>query len=735
MQSLSLGALAPWRESFLFFLLATGFIRADEPDILIADFEGPDYGAWKVTGEAFGNGPAQGTLPNQMPVDGFLGKGLVNSYAGGDGTTGTLTSPPLKVQRKYIHFLIGGGQHPGKTCINLLLDGKVVRTATGPNDKPGGSEHLDPYAWDVSDLAGKMVVIEIVDQATGGWGHINLDHIVQTDMKLLGTVTDARREIVANKRYLNLPVKNGATKKRVKIFAGGEVRREFEIELADGYADWWAFLDLTAFTGQPLTIEVDKLREDSNGLSGIDQSDDIRSQESLYREKLRPWFHFSSRRGWLNDPNGMVYFQGEYHLYYQHNPYGWAWGNMHWGHAVSRDLVHWKELPIALYPKQFGDWAFSGSAVVDPQNTSGFGKGKEPPLIAAYTSTGRGECIVYSNDRGRTWQEFQGNPVVKHRGRDPRLFWHEPTKRWCMAVYHEEEVAGKVQQSIDFHSSPNLKEWRYESRIDGFFECPDIYELPVEGDAKNTRWVLSAANSDYVIGRFDGHAFVPEAPTHPLPKGGSGGVQATKHRGNFGNGFYAAQTFSDAPDGRRIIIGWLQSAAPGMPFNQMMSFPCELSLKKTPEGVRLSYAPVKELEKLHAKQYQWQRNPLPSGEHAVKGPDAELLDVRLELEPGDAEEVALVVRGVPITYSAKKAELACSGGTAPVKLENGKLRLQALVDRTSVEIFASRGLVYMPLAVHPKEGDKSLRIAVQGGAVKNVNVEAFELKSAWEGRD
>src|SRR5262249_2854981 len=142
--------------------------KSDAPDILIADFEGPDYGAWKTTGTAFGTGPARGTLPKQMPVTGFLGKGLVNSYLGGDASTGTLTSPPLKIERPYINFLIGGGKFPGKTCINLLVGGKVVRTATGPNDQPGGSEHLDWHSWDVKELLGKEAVIEIVDRATGG---------------------------------------------------------------------------------------------------------------------------------------------------------------------------------------------------------------------------------------------------------------------------------------------------------------------------------------------------------------------------------------------------------------------------------------------------------------------------------------------------------------------------------------------------------------------------------------
>ena len=209
---------------------------------------------------------------------------------------------------------------------------------------------------------------------------------------------------------------------------------------------------------------------------------------------------------------------------------------MHWGHAVSRDLVHWTELPIALYPSEYGDWCFSGSGVVDRRNTSGFGSATRRPLVAAFTSTARGECIVFSNDRGRTWTEYEGNPVVRHAGRDPRLLWHEPTKRWVMAVY--DETAGA--RSIAFHSSPDLKKWSFESRIDGFFECPELFELAVGGDACSRLWVLYGADGEYRLGNFDGHRFTPETGKLRLWHGN----------------FYASQTFSDTPDGRRIQIGW-----------------------------------------------------------------------------------------------------------------------------------------------------------------------------------
>lgn len=278
-----------------------------------------------------------------MSVEGFQGKGLVNSFFGGDGSTGTLTSPPFTLERPFLSFLIGGGRDLEKTCLKLLVDGKAVRVATGPNDKPGGSETLISDSWSVAEFTGKTAVIQIVDQATGGWGHINVDHILQTDRRPPGVVNHASREIRVQHRYLNLPIQSGAAKRQVTLWVDGQVVVRNEIELALGTPDFWAPMDVGAWQGQTVTLEVDRLPEDATVLNAISSQEGLVGGENLYREPLRGQFHFSSRRGWNNDPNGLVYFNGEYHLFYQHNPYGWD-GSMHWGHAVSRDLVHWQEL-------------------------------------------------------------------------------------------------------------------------------------------------------------------------------------------------------------------------------------------------------------------------------------------------------------------------------------------------------------------------------------------------------
>jgi len=694
--------------------------QAAQPDILIADFEGDDYGKWKVEGTAFGTGPANGTLPGQMAVEGFLGKGLVNSFAGGDDTVGKLSSPPLKIERRYFGFLIGGGGWP-ETCMNLLVDGKIVRTATGSNTEPGGSERLEPQLWDVSEFSGREAMIEIVDLRKGGWGHINVDQIIQSDNKPPGEpgkkpseiTTNATREFIAEKRLLHFPVKTGARKRNVTVSVDGKPLRYFEIELAETAPDWWAPLDISQWSGRTLKVQVDKLSEDSRALSQLTQADSLLGSEDLYREPLRAQFHFSPRRGWNNDPNGLIWSQGEFHLYFQQNPYGWNWGNMHWGHAVSRDLVHWEELPIAIYPHGPGDAVFSGSAVLDQRNSSGWKTGKNDLLVAAFTSTGRGECIVYSNDRGRTWTEYEGNPVVKHAGRDPRLLWHQPSKHWVMALY--DEHANK--KCIAFYTSPDLKKWEFASRIEGFYECPDLFQLPVDGDLSKQKWVLTAASSEYMVGTFDGKTFTPETPKLP---------------GHRGKEFYAAQTFSNEPKSRVVRIGWLQTSTPKMPFNQSMSLPMELTLRQTVEGPRLVWQPVAELATLRAKRLVRFSGSLgPGSGDPLAGLQGELVEINVECEPADASEFGFNVRGVSVSYDVKKQEIVVNGHRAPAPLRNGKQRLTLYVDRTSLEVFAADGLTYVPFPINLDPKNTSLSAFAHGGSARMTLLEAYELKSIW----
>jgi fructan beta-fructosidase len=609
-----------------FALLATLAISAQAAeDILIADFEGDTYGNWKVTGICFGTGPCHGALPHQQPVSGFQGKGLINTYLNGDSTTGALTSPPIKIQRKFINFLIGGGNKPDGACINLLVDEKVVRTATGKDD-----ELLQWVTWDVADLAGKVANIQIIDQVTEGWGHINLDQIVQS-----------------NTRKVEPPV-----------------------------------------------------------------------SEKLYHESYRPQFHFSPKKNWTNDPNGLVFYKGEYHLFFQHNPTGINWGNMTWGHAVSPDLVHWTQLENAIHPDKLGT-IYSGSAVVDWKNTAGLQTGAEKVIACLYTSAGTPftQSLAYSNDRGRTWTKYEKNPVLKHilgENRDPKVFWHAPTRKWVMALYLAD---GKYI----LLGSRNLKEWTKLSDVPPFGadECPDIFELPVDGDAHNTRWVFWGGNNNYVIGSFDGTTFTKEA-----------GPFCFEH----GNNYYAAQSYSDIPreDGRRIQIAWMRGGRyPGMPFNQQMSFPSVLKLRTLSEGIRLCREPVKEIANIHAKRHYFQGLSLKPGVDPLQEISGDLFDICMEFEPGDAEEVALKIRGTPIVYDVKKKQVVFLGKTATLEPIRGKVKLQVLVDRPSIEVFGTDGCFSMSSCFLPAPGDKKLSLTARGGTARVRSLQVWELKSAW----
>jgi sucrose-6-phosphate hydrolase SacC (GH32 family) len=368
---------------------------------------------------------------------------------------------------------------------------------------------------------------------------------------------------------------------------------------------------------------------------------------------------------------------------------------------------------------------YSGSAVVDWKNTSGLGADGKPPLVLFYTAADKWvQCMASSVD-GRTFTKYPQNPVVKtisNGNRDPGVFWYEPGKHWVMVLYaglpQQAGRKGGERNTIQILTSPDLKAWTRASEVEGFFECPDLFPLAVDGDAKNVKWVLTAASSEYMVGRFDGKTFTPETP---------------KLKGHQGKGFYAAQTFSDIPasDGRRIMIGWLQTPSPGMPFNQSMSVPLELKLVATPEGPRLSFMPVKELESLRDSSKKVGPVELKPGEDALAGMKGDLLDIRLEFEPPAAgSALELNVHGAVIRY--EDGQIVVNGHEAAAPARGGKQRLTVLVDRNSLETFASDGLAYVPFPFIAKDGDQSVRLVAHGAAVKVDSAEVHALKSAWD---
>lgn len=717
--------------ALLFLLLSC----ASQDVLTIGDFEDGTFGEWSVEGEAFGVVPATGSWPNQIKVKGYKGKGLANSFLGGNEATGTLTSPEFAIKHAYLNFLIGGGNSEG-TRIDLLNgDGEFIRTlATGNN-----STTLEWVSVDMWELIGNWCKLRIVDESTGEWGHILVDHMYWSNIsEVTVAIPPAKsRTWVCEDKYLNLPISNGAKDRIASIFVDGEKIRETKIQLADKDPDFWVFLDIREFKGKEITVRIERFGDKpSGGLTMAHQGNSYPGEENNYKEKLRPQIHYTSKRGWNNDTNGLVYYDGEYHLFYQHNPYGWSWANISWGHAVSTDMLHWEELGDAIQPDELG-YIFSGGAVVDHKNSSRLQTGDEAPIMCFYTAVGpespwsAGEpvtqCLAYSNDRGRTFTKYEGNPIIgeiRGESRDPKVIWHEPTQKWVLMLYVE-------QDEMDLFTSNNLTDWTHASRLAGFHECPELFELAVDGDENNKKWVTYGATSDYAIGSFDGETFTPGGEIRQF---------------NYGNAFYASQTFSDMPaeDGRKIMMGWGQVPMPDMPFNQMITFPVNLTLRTTDEGIRMFGEPVDEIKGLHKKRHSLTGETI-DGIRVIQDIEGELFHITAEFEIGKAESFGVTVREFDIKYDVAASQLICEGPDndfgpqsfcepimVPLFPKDGRIRVEMIVDRTLVEVFVDDGRYYIPMGTYLVDKDPAVKLYSDNGITKLNEFELYELSSIWE---
>ncbi|MCS7055802.1 MAG: glycoside hydrolase family 32 protein [Thermoflexales bacterium] len=461
----------------------------------------------------------------------------------------------------------------------------------------------------------------------------------------------------------------------------------------------------------------------------------------------RPHFHFTPPQHWINDPNGLVYFDGEWHLFYQHNPFGSEWGHMSWGHAVSRDLAHWEHLPLAL-PEQADYMIFSGSAAVDWHNSGGFGDGIHPPLIAAYTAHSPREQtqhLAFSRDRGRTWTPYSGNPVVaigSREFRDPKLFWHAPSGRWVMAC------ALADRQQVRLYGSSNLREWRHLSDFGpagaatGAWECPDLFPLSVEDDPAQQRWVLKVDDqrfgAQYFIGDFDGERFTCDDPPD------------VARRVDFGRDFYAAQSWNDAPEGRRVWLAWMShwdyaAQTPTAPWRGMMSAPRELTLRADGGRLCLAQQPARELRSL--RRAHWHIAQVSCDEAndrlrtlSVRGTALEIAATfvgttgdafGLKVRTGTAEETIIgysAAEGLLVVDRSRSGDVSFSPRfdarhAAPCPLRDGALTIHVLVDAHSVEVFADGGRLVISDLIFPQpESDGIAIFGAAGARVQSLDV-------------
>ena len=517
------------------------------------------------------------------------------------------------------------------------------------------------------------------------------------------------RTMHITQRYLNIPIGHKTTMRVFQISVDGNVKREFPAQLAEGSTDYWIFLDMGEFQGQRISITGSASQP---SLDRIYQSTEINKAASLYKEPNRPQFHFTVKRGWNNDVNGPIYYKGRYHLFWQAFPFGVTWdtGFMYWGHAVSEDLIHWKELSPALMVDKLGA-AWSGSSLVDRNNDGGWGK---DALVLVYTAFDRishkqVQCIAYSTDNGGTFTRFSGNPVLDSSSgvgsndtRDPKVFWYEATRHWVMVLFEKD--------GMSFYTSTDLKSWTRQSHFKGLFECPDFFEMPVDGDSSHRKWILHGGSSSYFIGSFDGTTFIPETSELRYAEG---------KNANGDDVLYAAQSFADMPNGRRVQMAWGRITQQGMPFNQMMLFPTEFKLKTTKDGLRLEATPVREIERLHQKAYAWSSLTAVDANHKLSriAPGPLHVKVKVTLEKEDE----LVISYKQNVLTSIKFE----------DLENGRGSVEMLIDKSVAELFLDGGMRYVVREISVTPNAHGLEFQMRRPESMLNAIEIYRLSSIW----
>lgn len=535
-------------------------------------------------------------------------------------------------------------------------------------------------------------------------------------------------------RYLLLPVQDDAPEAKLCVVENNrQATVIINVRLARERVDYYVPLDLEAFVGRNVKIDVQGMPQGSLCWEKMSLSDTF---DTANTEKFRPAYHHTPAYGWMNDPNGMFYKDGVYHLYFQHNPYGSTWGNMNWGHSYSTDLVHWTYAGDAITPDAWGT-VFSGSAVVDKDNSAGFGRNA---IVAFYTSAkptpwgdAQMQSIAYSTDDGKTFEKYPGNPVITSTEkdfRDPHVFRHEATGRWIMIL-----AAG---QEMRIYSSANLKDWTYESSFGkeygshaGVWECPDLFELPVEGTSEK-KWVLvcninpggpfGGSATQYFTGTFDGHKFTCD--TKP---------EVTKWM-DYGKDHYAAVSFDNAPDGRRVMIAWMSNwqyanQVPTVQFRSANAIARDVYLFRDKGVDYVGSRPVAEMTALRGDAVVSKKATL--GELSVKKmfkTPSGAYEIDLAMAPQDGATVKLMLSNqkgeyVTVVYDGnmgtlsfdrrqggdnKFSELFPAVTTAPV---HGKLTsLRVFVDKSSVEVFGNDGRAVMTNLVFPSEPYNSLTL-------------------------
>jgi fructan beta-fructosidase len=545
---------------------------------------------------------------------------------------------------------------------------------------------------------------------------------------------DGTRTFMADKRYLVFPCTRGHSGQN-KVFIsvdGKPYLSQFDALIASSDPDHWRCIDLKLLQGKALSVKIEG--PNAAGIELVKTSDTIPGKYPVYREPGRPKVHFSPIRGWLNDPSGMIYYQGTWNLCYANTRFNnvMAGPNNAWGHATSTDLLHWEEQPLFMTPLR-GECSFwTGGAAVDVPNTSGLNRPGMPAIIFSANNGSDApnpftQCTFVSTDGGMTAlrnPDMMYKPLPKEdsrRGggtRDPMILWWAPEKKWVMVVFNQ-PPGGNA--GFYFFESRDLKTWAEMSVLDDMYECPNLFQLPVDGNQANPRWVTWGSSTEYRIGKFDGRAFVAE--------------EHRKIRMHFGDQS-ASQVFANAPGGRIVQIGWAHCCDYDGEFSQMATFPLELSVRTAPEGVRLFADFIPELAKLRNKGDQQKDAVVKAGAPLQVGNLSQPMEMVAEFEPGSASRVSFTGAELNLIWSAQNQELEVNGEKTRLSPKHGRVVLHVLLDIPSVEVVAGGGASYIIKSRdYRKLGEKSpLEIRAEGGDVKFSRLEVYPLKSIHDGR-
>ena len=529
-------------------------------------------------------------------------------------------------------------------------------------------------------------------------------------------VTAADVKLKITKKYINFPVSHKVDRRAMTLSVKGQEPCRFVIRLAEGEPDYWVFRDVSGLKGKTVTLSYEGSEA---ALAKVYQDDRIAGEEEIYNEKYRPQYHFTTRRGWINDPNGMVFYKGKYHLFYQHNPAEREWENMHWGHAVSTDLLHWEELPVALHPDTIGT-IFSGSAVIDYGNTAGYNAKDEPAMVAFYTADhpkSQRQCMAYSLDEGLTFTKYEGNPIIdsydkwqSHDTRDPKVFWYAPGGHWVLVL--------NERNGHSIYNSKNLKDWTFQSHITGFWECPELFEISVDGNANNKKWVMWGASGTYMVGTFDGKKFTPE----------------TTKLCNLNGSAYAAQVFNNISqeDGRVIKMAWGRISFDDMPFNGCMLLPQEQILKTVNGGLRLVSRPVKEVGQLFMEAYSGTDLTASQANEIMKRFDGnDVLRIRTTFRLTYSTDAGISYRGqrlVNYDMNGNRLNGEFYATEAPGSME---LDADIYVDRGMVEVYIDGGLYSYSMKRDVKSTNPEGYV-FWGNQLELKNLAVYTVKSIWD---